>query len=232
MKLTKRQETFIRKLLDLYRELQEPIPYAALADRLGVSKYTAYYMLRLLDKKGYVVSKYKVRGKGPGRSTVLFQPTQKAREVFNQLAIGSGSDWDDIKALIIERIREGKFEDIELAEDILARIPEYLDDEVGYCASVVGALATRLRTRARHSVLDYYMSTILRLAERTDLRGLRLLPGFLLGLAADDTDEPDLVLELLDNARRYEALVEAMDHKARERLTKLLGKILAPLQQV
>lgn len=51
MKITRRQEDFIRKLLDLYRESEGPIHYSELAERLGVNRFTAYDMLRLLEEK-------------------------------------------------------------------------------------------------------------------------------------------------------------------------------------
>jgi Mn-dependent DtxR family transcriptional regulator len=51
MKLTHRQETYVQSLLDLYRELNGPIHYSVLAKRIGVSPFTAYGLLRLLEKK-------------------------------------------------------------------------------------------------------------------------------------------------------------------------------------
>ncbi len=69
-------------MLDIYLEIQEPIHYTTVAEQLNLSKYTAYDMLRLLEEKGYVESVYETRGEGPGRASVLFQPTQKAKETF------------------------------------------------------------------------------------------------------------------------------------------------------
>ena len=60
MKLTKRQEQFIENLIDLSQEIDGPIHYSTLAERLGVSPFTAYDMLRVLEKKGAVVSEYQV----------------------------------------------------------------------------------------------------------------------------------------------------------------------------
>ena len=45
MKLTRRQTTFVERLVDLYHEAQGPIHYSTLARRLGVSRFTAYDML-------------------------------------------------------------------------------------------------------------------------------------------------------------------------------------------
>ena len=87
MELTRRQETFIYKLLDLYREIEDAVHYVLVAERLGVSKFTAYDMLRLLEKKGYVRSEYVLdpHRSGPGRSTVVFRPTEKAQALFHRL---------------------------------------------------------------------------------------------------------------------------------------------------
>ena len=76
MNLTRRQKDFITNLIDLSNEIEGPIHYSALADRLGVSPFTAYDMLRLLEEKGLVTSEYQLAaGKdGPGRAERLFYP--------------------------------------------------------------------------------------------------------------------------------------------------------------
>jgi len=69
MKLTGRQKVFLSKFLDLYGEAEGPLHYTTVAERLGVSKITAYDMLRILEEKGLVASEYvlPVKGHGPGR---------------------------------------------------------------------------------------------------------------------------------------------------------------------
>ena len=76
MKLTPRQRTFLEKLRDLYRERRGPVHYSAVAERLGVSKFSAYDMLRVLEKKGVAGSEYllSTERSGPGRSQVVFFP--------------------------------------------------------------------------------------------------------------------------------------------------------------
>jgi DNA-binding IscR family transcriptional regulator len=73
MKLTRRQEDVIRKMLDLHDLHQAPIHYKTLADHLGVSPFTAYDMLRLLEEKGLVTSEYQLASdkSGPGRGAAL-----------------------------------------------------------------------------------------------------------------------------------------------------------------
>ena len=230
MRLTRRQEDFIRKLVDVYRDPEEPVHYADLARLLDVSKYTAYYMLRLLEDRQYVEAVYEHSGEGPGRSRVRYRPSERARETFQALSTGASEDWNSIKKQILHHLTEGNFEDQDIADAILARLPAPLEDDVDYCASLVGALAIRLRTRARHQVLAYYLSTIMNIAERMSTKSLRMFPSFLLGLTATEDDEPESVLRLMESVRRYEQVVDSMDQKTRDRLANLLGKILAPLQ--
>ena len=80
MTLTHRQRTFLHRLLDVYPDHRdEPVHYSTVAQALGVSNTTAYEMMKLLEKKGYVSSEYRLpdRHRGPGRSQVLFRPTWK-----------------------------------------------------------------------------------------------------------------------------------------------------------
>ena len=129
-KLTRRQQEFLSQFLDFYREMEEPVHYVALAEHLGIGKVTAYEMLRLLEDRGLVQSEYHLpsEGRGPGRSTVLFQPTAKATRLLFDLAGGSpeDKDWEVTKEHILQQLREGKASGYDgLLTDLLARIPEH-----------------------------------------------------------------------------------------------------------
>ena len=234
MELTRRQEAFIHKLLDLYREIGDAVHYALVAERLGVSKFTAYDMLRLLEKKGYVTSEYALdpQKSGPGRSTVLFRPTEEAQALLHRLAgdTAKSADWTQIKASVIKKVRQGRLEDPELTEAILDRAPSDIEDEVEYCADVITVLALRLRTRAGRRALAHFLFDVLREGELADPLNLSLVPGLALGLDADEADEPDLMRRLAARVYRYQVLVQAMDTLARRRLAKRLQHILAPLR--
>jgi predicted ArsR family transcriptional regulator len=87
MKLTRRQEEFITKLIDLSEEFDGPIHYSVLAEHLGVSPFTAYDMLCLLEEKGLVTSEYQLAAdkNGPGRTERLFYPklsSEKRKEML------------------------------------------------------------------------------------------------------------------------------------------------------
>ena len=88
MQLTNRQRAFLETLFDVYHDHgRQPVHYTALARALGVANSTAYEMLKLLEKKGYVSSEYHLAADhaGPGRSMVLFRPTLKGLRTFRHL---------------------------------------------------------------------------------------------------------------------------------------------------
>ena len=86
MKLTARQEAFLQNLIMLYQSDATPVHYTVLAEQLDVNRYTAYDMLKVLEKKGYVASQYRAKEghSGPGRSEIVFAPTEKANHLFQQ----------------------------------------------------------------------------------------------------------------------------------------------------
>lgn len=211
MKLTGRQKVFLSKFLDLYREAEGPLHYTTVAERLGVSKITAYDMLRILEEKGLVASEYVLPAKshGPGRSTIVFRPTQKASEMMAQLA---GEDWDRaeweaVKERILQALREGKGTDYEdLLNEILLRIPERQSPML-YSAEVITA-----------TILSLYQLKEDAMASRL-FEHLRGLPGELgLNALAGLT----LGLSLVERAnRRFTTMLLSYTHRYQDSLSKL-----------
>jgi len=58
MKTTTRQKEFLKVLIDLYQQKASPIHYSEVAQKMGVSKWTAYDMLQLLHKEGLLEVEY------------------------------------------------------------------------------------------------------------------------------------------------------------------------------
>lgn len=235
MKLTRRQEEFVRNLVDLYRELQEPFHYSLLAEKLGVSRFSAYDMLRLLEEKGLVASEYQLsEGKsGPGRSEVFYRPTERARSMMAQLAgemIDRG-DWDAIKERILERVRTNELEEWELAEEMLARAPGGEQGAVAYCVEVMTIVTLRLRQHDGRKLLLDYLPKILPAAGATCRANLSLLGGFALGVLADEsTSAPSWGQELLQHVIRYQQLVIDMEPRLCRQLAANLKNVFAPLR--
>jgi len=223
MKLTKRQEAFIMNLLDLYREAQQPIHYTVLAERLGVSRFTAYDMLRVLEDKGYVASEFKLpTGSRSGRSERVFFPTDYAHRFMAAILDEDAEyNWEAVKERILDLFSSGEFADQEIGPEIIARVPPEGDDSVQYCIEVVTILALH----ARHSKMvpalrKFALETIP--AKKVSSRAfLSLLGGFALGLLEQDTEhDADWQRELISHVAQYQELVLAFSEDEGRRLAE------------
>jgi predicted ArsR family transcriptional regulator len=127
MKLSSRQQDFLSRLLDLYREAKAPVHYGDVAQALDVRPVTAYEMLRVLEDKRLVRSET-ARPKGHrGRSVVVFSPTERAITLLNELSGDtlSTQEWEEAKANILRTLdgaRGSSYEDV--LNTVLLRIPE------------------------------------------------------------------------------------------------------------
>lgn len=237
MKLTRRQEEFIRKLLDLYREAEGPIHYSELAERLGVNRFTAYDMLRLLEEKGLATSEYQLAKdkSGPGRASVVFLPTPQAHQMMSALTGESGGlDWEAVKDRILGNIRSGQVKDAdpELAEEMFARFPPDnvgMDSALSYCMEVMTIIALHLSRSARRQLLVEYFPEILPGKTQTNLCSLSLLGGFTLGVLANEQGDGNWNYELFQHVKQYQQLVADMDSRQRSKLVTSLKEIFSPL---
>ncbi|MDX1686506.1 MAG: hypothetical protein R3248_00850 [Candidatus Promineifilaceae bacterium] len=238
MDLTRRQEEFLRILLDLYHEQQEPLHYSVLAERLGVSRFTAYDMLRLLEEKGFAKSAYQLAEdkSGPGRSEVVYQPTQRAHRLMARLTeeVG-GEDWESVKEHIMARVRSASTQPMVesgVAEEMLARVPPDVPESVRYCVEVMTVIALRLRRRASRQLLLDYLGELLPAAEETCRANLTLLGGFALGILADEVQSDEKwAQELLTHVRHYQQLLLEMKPEVCRRLARQLEETFELLRE-
>ena len=120
MKITTRQKEFLQSLIDLYQEKGSPIHYSELAQKMGVSKWTAYDMLQLLHKESFLEVEYLVPESDNykwgklGRSIITFFPTKKGY-TFSNLSQRNppikAAEFNKLKNDIIQKFEEikGKF---------------------------------------------------------------------------------------------------------------------------
>ena len=236
MKLTRRQETFLHNLLDLYRDLGGPIHYTALAERVGVSPFTAYNMLRLLEKKGLAASEYRVDSDKPipGRSEVFFWPTEEGKNQWAELAGETDTgDWEAVKNRVLNRIRGGEVQDRELAEQMLARVSPEAPPILQYCVEIIAILALRIKRGAGRQLLAEYLQKILSEKDGPSRANLSLLSGFALGVLADeDVEDVAWRSQMLEHVLRYQALILDMDARLINRLIKNLSEVFSPLAHI
>jgi len=229
MKLTGRQRAFLSTFLDLYREAQEPLHYTAVAQQLGVSKITAYDMLRLLEKRGLVQSQYVLRGEGQGagRSSIVFRPTPQADALFAELAgeaVGQG-EWEAVKTRILETLRTGKGTDYEgLLEEILARLPQQQSPML-YAAEMITAVILSLH-QLREDASAAGLLDKLRALGLPGEAGLRAMAGLALGLSFAERINRRLISLLLSYTGRYQEILSRLSAENLQRLSNFAGEVM------
>jgi len=231
MELTFRQRSFLSKFLDLCRETREAFHYSVVAERLGLSKSTAYDMLRLLERKGMVTCEYVTPKKipGPGRSSILFFPTPRARETFFHMAGGAAEEreWEEAKTVILSSLRKGKASDYHgLLRELAARIPE-TRSPLAYCAEVITALLLGLR-EARFRFSEH--NPVNRLLETPVSKlGMSILGGLMLGLALANQVSQRFLGNIQEHVRRYEKSLNELSPESLSVLRRFTQEVVAIL---
>ncbi len=117
MKITTRQREFLKTLIDLYRQKGSSVHYSEVALKMGVSKWTAYDMLQLLHKEGFLEVEYIIPESDNykwgklGRSTITFFPTKKRYTVSNLSQRNlptKAAEFNKLKKEIIQKFEELK----------------------------------------------------------------------------------------------------------------------------
>lgn len=238
MKLTRRQADLFRDFLDLYRELQGPIHYSVLAKRVGVSRITAYDMLRVLEEKGYVASEYRrAAGKsGPGRAEIIYWPTEQAQRRVAEISGLAAGNSELLAEKVMEYLQDVELLDpagYELAVEMLARIPPDGPSAVQYCVEVMTVLVLGLRRGAGRALLLAHLPHILPDSRPPSATEFNLLCGIAVGiLLNEDEHDQEWAHELLMHSRQYFALVNGMTLNNRRLLATHLRQILLPLKQM
>lgn len=234
MKLTRRQESFIRKLLDLYHEAECPIHYSALAEHIGVSKITAYDMLRTLEEKGYITSHYQLEDEktGPGRSRVVFSPSEFAHTMMAQMAGPlEEEDWEQVKEKVIEALSPGMFPDEELRKELFNRLSEEDNENIRYCLEVMSILVFRMKETDQFQFFMETLPQILPASEASSRSSLILIGGFTLGLLADESAKDQVWgQELIDHVKQVQRLVAQMDEESCHHLAISLKQVFESFQ--
>jgi hypothetical protein len=240
-KLTPRQRAFLDKLLELYRERKAPVHYSDVAERLGVNRFSAYDMLKVLERKGLASSSYALRSatlapaagsSGPGRSMVVFSPTAQAASLlgFRGEEDRPGEEWRNVRERVLRKLRSARDANVrEALEELLARLPE-AGAPLVFCTEMVGVLLLNMQ-RVRTKVGGLNPLRAFTAFQVNGDAGLETLAGLSVGatLLADDEAEPSLSQRLLDHARRYQSSLSRLSAEARTALVQFLDEALQAL---
>ncbi|MBN1537913.1 MAG: hypothetical protein JW908_14335 [Anaerolineales bacterium] len=234
IKLTRRQETFIMNMLDLYYASQQPLHYSDLAERLGVSPFTAYDMLRLLEEKGFARSDYRLADdkSGPGRSEIVFLPTEKAHRLVADFAgEANNASWHHLRDKVFQRLRESDIFDSDLGQEVLGRIPTGETQALQYCLEVMSVIALRLKRGPGLKLLLDFIPKLLPQVDVSRLDDLRLFGGFALGVLARENIEDDRWREeLYEHVIRYSTLIGEMTPEQQLMLAQSLNELYLSLK--
>lgn len=105
MSITKRRIEFLNALAELCEEQECPVHYSLVAEKLGVSKWTAYDLLTALKDDGYVEVLYVINEKGGGRSSLAFKLTPKGEMLISKIP---REDITRVKKEVKERIKSSE----------------------------------------------------------------------------------------------------------------------------
>jgi len=226
--LTRRQQEFLTRFLDLYREVDAPVHYAEVARRLGLGKITAYEMLRLLEERGLVRSEFRLPGRrrGPGRASVVFAPTEEADEILRELAGRSAEteDWEAIKTHILERLRQGETEGYEdLLNDLLLRLPAR-HRPLQYMAELTTAILLAVRTWLEGIPGQRLRRRLQRIGLPGE-PGLSVLAGLSLALEMAERVNRRIATALLGEAGRYHRTLQTLSEENRRSLAAFVRQV-------
>lgn len=212
MDLTYRQSAAVGALLDLYAESQEqPIAYREVAERLGVGPATAYRLLRLAERQGYLRATYAARPaeRSVGRAPVLFEPTDLARSTLAKIASPPPPDeaWETTRARLLEALASPDAAAIdETLRELLASL-----DEPGTPVDVAGRTIAALMIGLEQAHVGLDDNDLLGRIARPGTRfSLTTLGGMLLGLAWADRTTRNLAVRLDGQVGRFEAALAAL----------------------
>lgn len=223
--LTERRKQFLRKLVDLYQKTNVPVHYETLAKYIGVSKWTAYDILKELEKLGYLIRDYAVNPGEAGRSQIVFLPTAKASILFEQERSEEidPDDWLHTKTKILELLNSLKSSSLSTAvQKVLEEIPK-AHIRMDFCAYIIGLLLVYLRKLGGRT--EVLIKNLVQNAPTKDMR-LTMFVGTVLG-SIIQTMNHELGVEVTNLVGRYLQSIADLSHREKEILSDFLHEALA-----
>lgn len=231
MKLTPRQQAFLDKLFELYNEVKGPVHYSVVADKLGVNKFSAYDMLKVLEEKGVAASDYVLSDDqaGPGRSQVVFYPTHKAAQFLTQLReeMRYNADWQRVKERILQRLEEARQTNTaDALRDALSNLPD-TKTPLTYCAEMISVLLLNISRFKSHNITPAIES----LNTRGQV-GLAALAGLSLGSSlTSDSDDKTMTEKLMTHTQRFQTQLAELSDESITKLSAFLNDAIMRLRQ-
>jgi DNA-binding MarR family transcriptional regulator len=222
-KLTRRQQEFLKRFMDVYTEGNVSLHYTVIAKHLGISNVTAYEMLRLLEERGLVETQFHLpEGEhGPGRATVLFRPTAETNRLLHEITVkrNEDTDWETAKENLLRQLENGKLMGYEsLLTNLLARISERRSPLV-FMTEMVTAVILSVAMLKDDAVASGWKERL----QRTGLPGeisLSALAGIGSALSFAERANRQFANFLITESERYQNMLVQMSEDNRRRLSE------------
>ncbi len=226
MNLTQRRKEFLYKIVNLFRQTGLPVHYATVAQALGVSKWTAYDILKELEKGDFLRREYTLsrNEKAPGRSMVVFRPTEKALKLLPPQEAKSKiqEDWSTARSKLLSLVDNMKnLNPKKIKEELLEEMSR-IELPVVFSAYTIALLITHL-----HEINSRGMAAlkhILELAPRPELV-LSLFAGSAIGTMLKSMKDA-VNSKILSCIRRFEDHISECDNQERRLLASFLTEAL------
>ncbi|HAG11411.1 MAG TPA: hypothetical protein DCK76_08555 [Desulfotomaculum sp.] len=207
MRITRRRIDFLQKIKQLYETTNLPVHYARVAELLKVSKWSAYEMMKTLEKEGLLASQYEVNQgeKFPGRAMVLFTPTHMGDLVLSGEALKEKipiKEWQQVNERLLslcEKLKKANTK--EIVEQLMAELPG-LESPLIFSAYMIVLLIAQLQTISEKGVglvKNVVMNTIK--AET----GLIIFAGAVMGSMLKTANQFPLLFQIVSYMDRFQA---------------------------
>lgn len=190
MALTRRRREFLSKINKLYQSTGQPVHYTTVAQALGVSKWTAYDILRELEKEDLLNVEYAVshEERSPGRSQVFFLPADHIRQILQEETAENtiGEDWLLVKERLLSMFDNIiKIDSKKIMEELLEEM-RTLEKPITFSAYTIMLLIAYIRSLGNRSIQS--IESLLQLAPKPE-QMLSLFTGAVLGTMARNMRE-------------------------------------------
>ncbi|MEO2076157.1 MAG: helix-turn-helix domain-containing protein [Bacillus sp. (in: firmicutes)] len=148
MILTKRRREFLDQICRQYQTTNLPVHYSEVAEAIGVSKWTAYDVLKTLESQGLVKRNYSTNENETGRSVVVFSPTEMAESMFQRerRETSNTEEWETILNHMTELIEnQQNLPLMEAINHIIIRM-KAVDVKIEFCAYFLSVLILYLNS--------------------------------------------------------------------------------------
>jgi len=218
MSITKRRLDFLKTLINLSKESGLPVHYTDVADNMKISKWTAYDILKELEKEGYVETKYLLNTeKTQGRSMLMFLPTERAYEV---LKVSNNEDWDKLRSNLLTKI---KMDDSNFMEEVLNEMFN-TTTPIEFCAYALTAFFLKLKMLGEGTISNIESNLLLCVNPNYSLI---LFTGAILGILIYTKVKNDIDFVLSENMEKFYKYLNELNNHEMYKLYNFLKEIIS-----